>query len=662
MWRILPVLALCASLLLPATLAFSAVPELPRVSLDTTYVAPTGATINVPAGGNLQAALNSAQSGDVILLAAGATFSGSFTLPKKSGTGWITIRTSSDLSRLPAEGDRVDPSYSTEMPKIQGSAGTVITAAAGAHNYRFVGVEVRPTPGTSTWNLIEMGDTGTTERPHDIIFDRTFLHGDPSKGTTRGIALNGNSISVVDSYLSDFKAVGYDSQAIGGWNGDGPYKIANNYLEGAGENVMFGGADPAVVGRIPSDITIVNNTFYKPRAWKIGDLRYRGTAWTVKNLLELKIAKRVLIEGNDIEQCWPHGQNGYAVVFTVRDQSGTAPWSTIEDVTFQKNLVQHAAEGMNVLGHDSPNVSLNMSRVSVNNNIFQDIGTNWGGRGFFLQMLSGTFDFTADHNTALQTDSIVSADGDGHTNFRFTNNITPHNLYGFFGSGYGSGYPALNHYFPGGVISKNVIIGKSDFPTLDYSAATVANVGFVDYAGGNLKLTTTSLYHNAGSDGLDVGADWDALQAATAKPRAEVNIVRSFTGGSYSIELRGMDMGVTAEGFKENYALDTIDLHNGARLNLIDLEDNGNRGGAGGSHEALYVRNLRLQSGCRLQLNGLTVYFQLAGTATRLNPGDANLDGIVDQADYTAWYNSYGAAGGWVGGDFTSDGLVDQAD
>jgi len=44
-------------------------------------------------------------------------------------------------------------------------------------------------------------------------------------------------------------------------------------------------------------------------------------------------------------------------------------------------------------------------------------------------------------------------------------------------------------------------------------------------------------------------------------------------------------------------------------------------------------------------------------------PGDANRDGIVDQADYTVWYNNYGTSGAsWSQGDFTGDGLIDQAD
>jgi hypothetical protein len=36
-------------------------PELPRTLLDTTYIAPTGNTLTVAAGGNLQAALNAAR-------------------------------------------------------------------------------------------------------------------------------------------------------------------------------------------------------------------------------------------------------------------------------------------------------------------------------------------------------------------------------------------------------------------------------------------------------------------------------------------------------------------------------------------------------------------------------------------------------------------------
>ena len=51
-------------------------------------------SINVPAGGNLQSAIDSARLGDTIVLAAGATYTGNYTLPAKTGSGWIIIRSS----------------------------------------------------------------------------------------------------------------------------------------------------------------------------------------------------------------------------------------------------------------------------------------------------------------------------------------------------------------------------------------------------------------------------------------------------------------------------------------------------------------------------------------------------------------------------------------
>ncbi|PYN80939.1 MAG: hypothetical protein DMD96_12795 [Candidatus Rokuibacteriota bacterium] len=94
-------------LLLPTAMVASSEaqpPELPRAFLDTTLVPPSGQTIIVPAGGDLQAALNAAQPGDVITLQAGATFRGPFTLPNKAGLGWITVRTSAPDSSLPPPG------------------------------------------------------------------------------------------------------------------------------------------------------------------------------------------------------------------------------------------------------------------------------------------------------------------------------------------------------------------------------------------------------------------------------------------------------------------------------------------------------------------------------------------------------------------------------
>src|SRR5712672_1583603 len=137
-------------------------PAPPQTLLDTTPVAPTGTTINVPAGGDFQSALNAALPGDVIVLQAGAVYAGSFTLPVKNGTGWITVRTSAPDSSLPSYGSRITPAYASVLPKIvANSTMPAIQTAPGAHHFRFVGVEITVASNiTQVWNLVNLGDGG----------------------------------------------------------------------------------------------------------------------------------------------------------------------------------------------------------------------------------------------------------------------------------------------------------------------------------------------------------------------------------------------------------------------------------------------------------------------------------------------------------------------
>ena len=252
--------------LLPARVLAPTEPELPRVFLDTTYSPPTrGTLIAVNAGGDLQAALNASQPGDVIEIQAGATFIGNFILPKKPGTRWIYIRSSAH-GLLPDSGTRVLPSHASLMPRIGSpNKAPAIATAAAAHHYRFVGIEITASGTTASTgpysdnNVVYLesdGQTSLSQVPTDIVFDRCYIHGTPTGSVRRGIAMNGARLAVVDSYLSDFHEVGADSQAINGWNGPGPFKIVNNHLEGAGENLMFGGADPSIPDLVPSDIEI----------------------------------------------------------------------------------------------------------------------------------------------------------------------------------------------------------------------------------------------------------------------------------------------------------------------------------------------------------------------------------------------------------------------
>jgi cellulose synthase/poly-beta-1,6-N-acetylglucosamine synthase-like glycosyltransferase len=493
-------------------------PETPQSFVDTAFPAVGRRTIHVPAGGALQKALDEAKGGDLITLEPRAVYRGPFHLPSKDSAGWIVVSTAASTSSLPAEGRRIDPSHTASLPKLIASSGSVIVAGRGAHHFRFVGLEITPAEGVFLYELVELGrnETEPGALPHHIVFDRCYLHGDPKRGARRGIAMNSRETAVIDSYLSDFKETGADSQAVAGWNGTGPFKIANNYLEAAGENIMFGGADPTIRDLVPADIEIRQNHLAKPLRWKAGHEGFEGTNWSVKNLFELKNARRVLVEGNLLEYNWPQAQNGFAILFTVRNQDGRAPWSTVEDVVFANNVVRHVGAGINVLGRDDNHPSQRVRRVGIRNNLFVDVGGSWGS-GRLFQLLDGTSDVVIEHNTALQTgDVLFGGDGAAHTGFVFENNIALHNLHGISGSGTRTGGPALARYFPASVVRRNVIVGgrASEYPADNFFPSALDEVGFASHRDGRFRLTVLSRYARAGTDGRDPGADLETPRSA----------------------------------------------------------------------------------------------------------------------------------------------------
>ena len=70
-------------------------PALPQyqVNTDLSNSPVTGRSIPVASGGDLQAAINSANPGDEIVLQAGGSWTGQYVLPNKGQTtSWITIR------------------------------------------------------------------------------------------------------------------------------------------------------------------------------------------------------------------------------------------------------------------------------------------------------------------------------------------------------------------------------------------------------------------------------------------------------------------------------------------------------------------------------------------------------------------------------------------
>ncbi len=479
-----------------------------------------GRIITVGPKDNLQTAINAAQSGDTIVVQAGAIFTGGFVLPAKSGNGDIVIQ-SSRLSELP-EGVRVNPAQSALFAKLQTTnAEPVVRTAAGAHHYRFRGIEFSTTnANVKVYDLVRFGESRHEQKtlaavPHHLVIDRCYIHGFDTQDLQRGLSLNSAESTVSNSYISNIHGVGYDTQAIAGWNGPGPFHIINNYLEGAGENILFGGADPGIPNLVPADIEIRRNYVFKPLSWKVGHPTYAGKHWTVKNSLELKNARNVIIDGNVFENCWTDGQTGIPILFTVRNQEGTAPWSILENVVFTNNIVKGAEGGLNLLGSDNERPSQRSSGVMIANNLFTDI------KGPFLT-LNGYNKVSLLHNTHFQTGNIAILYGTPVQQLVYRDNLTIRAAtgYGVFGDSLGEGIVALRKFAPDVVFKNNLLVlaDGSLYPEGNYFPASLDKVGFVNFEKGDYRLSPASPFRKASSEGQAVGCDWEKINFSAKTP------------------------------------------------------------------------------------------------------------------------------------------------
>lgn len=475
--------------------------------------------IAVPAGGDLQAAINRARQGDIILLEPGATYVGNFRLPPKPGSGYITIRSAAPDGSFPRDG-RVTPEHRPFMPILRSPNGAAaLGTEPGAHHWRLQWLAFEANVN-GAGDIITLGDGSVAQRdatsiPRYFVLDGLIMRGSAEHGQKRAIALNSGMTVIRNSDIRGIKAVGQDSQAICGWNGPGPYIIENNYLEAAGENVMFGGADPAVPNLVPSDITVRGNFVTKPLEW-------RGSRWSVKNLFELKNARRVLIEHNIFEYNWLAAQTGWAILFTPMNQDGRAPWTVVSDVTFQFNIVRHVSSGINILGEDYQAPSRPTRGIVIRHNLFYDVdGSEWGGQGRFLMIGDGPTDVLVDHNTVLQTGSVLHLYGKENgqprpvTNLRFTNNLVLHNQFGISGDEVGFGQPAIDTYIKGGEVRRNVLAGGDArrYPPDNFFPGVAELMSeFVDAANDDYRLQASSRLRTAATDGTMVGANVDLLQ------------------------------------------------------------------------------------------------------------------------------------------------------
>lgn len=540
--------------------------ELPRIS-EVFCLPDSSGYIKITVGPvgrdyvSLQEAIDKASPGTVIELDAGYEFLGSFILRKKNPSDrWIIIQTSathliseSDDRIRPFEptGDRQFPLQRNALAKltsIHPSGLPTIKTEPGASKYWMIGLEITiDTLVKESFGLVNLGETGSGQQRYDqvpdsLCLDRCYIHGhDQSQIMKYGVRLDCSMGVVMGCHISQFHSIGFDAQAISGINGPGPFIILDNYLEGSGENILFGGGTPSLQNLVPSDIIIKYNHFYKPWKWWTQHPDYAGKHWTIKNLFELKTGRRVLLEGNILENCWadlPIGQSGYAILLTVRNQNGDYPEADVSDITIRYNIIRNTGAGISISGSDDGKGNRSR-RIDLQDNLFYNIdGRKYGDGNQFGPNVGTAFhlgepeSLNISHNTVMQDGSITWA-YKTMTDCRITNNLfqsykSPGSYQGIYGPGVQQGQATFSKYFPdindlNRAFDRNVLIGGnpvfySNFNNIskNYFPSTVDSVGFVDFSGGIsnpglFALSTSSPFYKKGNDGMSIGADMNLL-------------------------------------------------------------------------------------------------------------------------------------------------------
>lgn len=301
-------------------------------------------------------------------------------------------------------------------------------------------------PDRDTVNFGTIGETNLENQPQRVTMRRVTVTA--IGGGHRGVGMHGTDMTLDSSTVTGFYEKGRDSQAFLAVNGPGPYTITNNVLEASGENILFGGADPGIVGVVPRNIVIRNNVIRKPGT-------YRGIG-TVKNLLELKSAEDVVIEDNTFDGNWADGQSGNAIVLTVRNQDGKCTQCVVNNVTFRRNVLTNTLDGyaVSILGYDDsksaagvPVVSQQTKKVTITGNLFADAP---GG----IMVINGVSEglVVTDNSFLGVTGKFLQWDKSSTrpkvmTPLTFSRNVVRAGQYGIMGDGStGPGVPSLLAY------------------------------------------------------------------------------------------------------------------------------------------------------------------------------------------------------------------------
>jgi len=496
------------------------------------------ATFTPANGAALSTALSSSASiaNCVIELTAGVTYSGNFTLPVRTASGYLVIRSSAYAS-LPAQGTRVTSTDNANLAVLR-TTNTLATLDLQGAKERLYGLGLRfESTAALTYHLVEMGHSSSadvTSIPKDIYFDRCRFMGNPSKGTQRGIYAVAARMGVYDCDFWDFKEVNTECQAVCINHGSGPYMFDNCAFRAAGESFFTGGNNlPAqLTNWVPRDVYVKRCLMTTQLEWNQNDASYGGIDYTIKNLNEHKRGGRYLYDGCVFDGMWSDAQTGVAIVIKSVTGSMTTSNAVNEthDLMYHLCLWRNCARLFGVAGNSGAKQGEGpVARVQFVDCLAYNINKSPNtATGYTNEVSNGSRDVYFEHCTQVMNGGgnpqgmVLVGTG---VNVNITDNIFCQGSYGMSGSGRTEGIPSFTQYWTGYNVTRNIFYAGgsgTNYPTGNQFPSTETAVGFVKGAAvgtvlADFALDATSQYYNMKDlNNIRVGCDITRVAARTS--------------------------------------------------------------------------------------------------------------------------------------------------
>ena len=193
---------------------------------------------------------------------------------------------------------------------------------------------------------------------------------------------------------------------------------------------------------------------------------------------------------------------------------------------------------MVILSEDYTYPSQLTKRILFKNNVIEQLHKDYYANSGGFTIVgggAGTADLVIRNNLVLHDGPGNNFMNLGDTQYTadalwFENNIVTHADYGLHGSGKGVGKAALDYYARSYSFKKNLIIFRAGdreygspalraaYPQDNLFVDNLAEAAFADYSKSNYRLLPGSPGKSAGTDGKDLGPDFEALERAMAAP------------------------------------------------------------------------------------------------------------------------------------------------